>query len=484
MKIDLLKKVMVAIVAVPLMYCTTAVSVQAAWEVEVIEAEEAFAIANSLVMDEAGFPHVAYIAESAEEGSRILRYATRRSCFWQYENVAVLENTKDEQVIIDVGPDGRPRISVGYSFSINGSTGKTQAYAISRFSRKGESDWRGDGIPFIEVRRPCRRMADGRDEIEYRYHFAIDPDGNPHILCHSTWYNEGKDRITVGEDDLVYLRPDVSGYARVDLEVTQDKIIGNISNDTRSIVVGPRMKAHIVYSLASKSIPKGQDYPTRQLIYAVSDGSSRVYKETVVPLVDWQENSIPQAIASIALDSHGSPHICYQSHNYSFGEDPYHWRTELMYAWRLSRQYGWEKAIVDSEWDYYTGFDLSVDDLGDIHLLYGKENGRPSETEVGYTTQVLNNWEGWNFFQERVESTGNVSYGFSTAVDSNEVPYAIYYEDDEGLNFAYPAGTFNPLLPQWWLPEPSIEINPIDLYWQQGVTILPDGLGPFPKPSI
>jgi hypothetical protein len=121
------------------------------------------------------------------------------------------------------------------------------------------------------------------------------------------------------------------------------------------------------------------------------------------------------AYCSIALDSHGNPHISYQGYNTH--------NSTLKYASYNGNT--WKIETVDSQdWAAGSYTSLALDQNGYPHISYIDD--RISQLKYAY-------WTGTKWSIEEVDSYGNAGSFSSIALDSHANPYIAYHRGGQGL---------------------------------------------------
>lgn len=333
----------------------------AGWRLETVDTSEGVGSYASLALDVNGNPHISYYDTTNHD----LKYARRTQNGWEIQIVdgAYVAYSSTS---IEIGQDGRPYI--GYVIRNNGTR-----YALKI------AHWNGSTWNILTV--------DDSESSKGYVSLALDRNDNPHVSYQ-------------GSSTVRYAR-----WTGISWEI-QDAVQGYGFGEHTSIALDKNDRPHITYS-----------YLYGGLYYTRWTGSSW-YSEVVDTSGDrsgW--------FNSLALDSHGSPHISYYNQTHQ----------SLNYA-RLTEN-GWILQPIESRPDIsslsgYTFIftSITLDGLDNPHISYfGFHDGI---VRHAYCSQ--NTW-----YIEMIDKAGKAGLYPSLALDANSYPHISYLDTSYGeLKFA------------------------------------------------
>ena len=138
------------------------------------------------------------------------------------------------------------------------------------------------------------------------------------------------------------------------------------------------------------------------LKYATLEDGSTTWSREIVE----STNDIGK-FTSIALDSHGKPHITYRDTT----------NTQLRYAHKMGSS--WETATIDSTSLSGSGTSLAIDSNDRLHVAY-----KTNSTEVAYITNRSGSWVKTTL---DANSTGNWGVNYiDIMLDEGDDPHVVY----------------------------------------------------------
>jgi hypothetical protein len=224
---------------------------------------------------------------------------------------------------------------------------------------------------------------------------AVDSSGKPHI----SYYDAG------------------NGYLKYAVKSSNSWLIENVTkagpgNDGSSfifssIAVDSSGKPHISYYDENDDLLK----------YAVKSSNGNWNVMTV------DSGKYSGLFTSLAIDSSNNPHISY--HGFAQGLT----NGDLKYAVKSSNG-NWTTEVVDSDGDTGLFTSLAIDSSNNPHISYGRYPSlfAHSQAILKYASKSNGSWT-----TEVVNSTDNVGWYTSLAIDSSNNPHISYYEENNGF---------------------------------------------------
>ena len=257
------------------------------WAIATVDEMEGTGKAVSLAIDTAGVPHIGYY----DAANRHVMYATRGDTHWQLEQVADSSGTASTSISLD--RSGSPTISYGDGLH----------YGTLFYAARTQSGWNISTVDKGSAGDAGRFSSLARDR-----------DGVPHIA-----YTDGHTFAT-----LMYATMNTSTGSWDHVAIDNGGEVGDTGYGS-SLVFDATGHPHIAYTA-------GKHFA--DLMYAFKDGASWA----IMRVDDGGGKTKSTGLnPSLALDSHGFPHISYYSDS----------DTDLRYAsWNGT---AWVKEIIDTD---------------------------------------------------------------------------------------------------------------------------------------
>ncbi|MFA6332000.1 MAG: hypothetical protein WCX22_03530 [Methanoregula sp.] len=332
------------------------------WAITTVDettASEGTGKAVSLAINTAGIPHIGYY----DEANKRVMYATRVDTRWQREQVAGSSGTTSTSISLD--RSGAPSISFGDG----------QYFSTLFYAARSESGWN-----VTTVDKGSAGDAGGYSSL------ARDRDGVPHIA-----YNDGHTFAT-----LMYATMNSSTGSWDPVAIDNGGAVGDTGYGS-SLEFDAAGHPHIAYTA-------GKHFA--DLMYAFNDGVSWA----ITRVDDGGGRTTSSGLnPSLALDSHGFPHISYYSDS----------DAELRYAsWNGTT---WEKETIDSDNDEgkYSALVIDAQDrpyIGYYDASYG---------ELMYATRATPE-SVWKI--HIVDTEGDAGQYVKVALDPAGHPCFVYYD--------------------------------------------------------
>ena len=255
-------------------------------------------------------------------------------------------------------------------------------------------------------------VVDSGEILSNTIAIAVDSNGNPHI-SYIKYLPDSPD------NSLMYAYKDASGWHI-------ETVYTGYGVANPSIAVDSNGNPHIYY----------QNFSSGNLMHAYKDIDGW-HIETVdnrhATIGGNIVGSLIGSYNSIAVDSHGYPHVAYTNYTQRLSGDLW----TLKYAYRDSN--AWHIMSVDiGQADVrIAGVSIAIDSNDNPYILYEKIYGKIGryETTLNFAHKTSNGWQYGSPLNIHGEHIGDYP---SLALDSNDYPHIAYYNSSTGeIKYAY-----------------------------------------------
>jgi hypothetical protein len=339
------------------------------WRIETVDGENGRVIGGfcSLAVDRMGNLHAAYWDKS----NNALRYAFRDKTGRRWYTMEV-DQRAGMFASLALGPEGHPSIAYNSMFE----TGLHYAH------------WNG---------KTWEKFILDPERTDHFLSLQVDAARNPHISYYREEYPDGRYALYL---KYVYLKDNTWYIETVDHRFGTGKF--------NSMALDPQGRPFVAYT----------DIHPGDLDYASWNGKK--WQHGIVDSRSTNGNNYVGIGNSVAIDSHGNPHIAYFDTT----------KLRVKYAWRENGI--WKTEVVDQltgEWTLNDHLSLALDPEGRPHIAYWD----PGSGSLKYASLGEKGWT-----VETVVSTDHIGGYPSLALDAQGKPYIAYYDATEGtLQLAY-----------------------------------------------
>ncbi len=343
------------------------------WQTHVAITPQQQGRAARLALDANDLPHVSYVDEVQQK----LRYASSDGSVWTAEDVDGVEPTIRRT---GIGVDSSGVAHISY-FSIGDWTLGSASVLGSAVHLP---DTQTDPPPPWTLRTVDNSATVGRDSD-----LVLDALGHTHVAY---WNEKG---------NTLWYATDASGSW-----VTQVVDDGGDTGQQPAITLDANGNVHIAYLYHYVGWDAASSHMA--LRYATNATGSWVW-ETV------DDTELLGAWPGIAVDANGVVHISYY--------DQYN--GNLKYA--SGSAGSWSLETVDAAGNVGQYSSLALDSLGTVHIAYYGWTTDTSRSFLRYANNASGNW-----VTETVNSGGKVGRYASLAIDSDDNPHIVYYDEAKG----------------------------------------------------